>query len=262
MHTIDFIHGLGYEVISFPDGEKLLKINELDRKDCVRIVSRITCSDDLFLLMQLSDILNRQCVEVEEIYIPYLMSMRCDRLFSFEQPFSLGIVANVINSFKAKIVRIVEPHSHASFRLIERSFPIWVDYKIEGDFVSCLPDKGSVDRYNSSRHSVSPIICSKVRDVNTGKLSGFRIEDIGEYKEGDNIVVVDDLCDGGGTFIGIAEELRKLKPGKLALAVVHAVQKQGVDRVAKVYDEVIISNSYKDWDKNDFPENVKVVSVL
>ncbi len=262
MQTIDFIHGVGYDVISFPDGEKHLKIDELDRKNSVRIVSRITNSDDLFLLMQLSDILNRQCVEVEEVVIPYLMTMRCDRLFSFEQPFSLGIVANVINSFKAKIVRIVEPHSYASLRLIERSFPQWVDYKIGGDFVSCLPDKGSVDRYNSSRYSVSPIICSKVRDVNTGKLSGFRIEAIGGYKEGDNIVVVDDLCDGGGTFIGIAEELRKLNPGRLTLSVVHAIQKQGIERVAKVYDEVIISNSYMDWDKIDLPENVKVASVL
>lgn len=262
MQTIDFIHGLGYEVISFPDGEKHLKIDTLDRKDSVRIVSRITCSDDLFLLMQLSDILNRQCVVVEEIFIPYLMTMRCDRLFSLEQPFSLGIVANVINSFKAKIVRIVEPHSYASLSLIERSFPQWVDYKIVDDFVNCLPDKGSVDRYNSSRYSVAPIICSKARDVNTGKLSGFRIEAIGGYKEGNNIVVVDDLCDGGGTFVGIAEELRKLKPSRLTLAVVHAIQKQGIERVAKVYDEVVISNSYMDWNKNDLPENVEVVNVL
>ena len=262
MHTFDFIHGVGYKVISFPDGEKHLQVDVLDRKDSVRIVSRITCSDDLFLLMQLSDILNRQCVVVEEMFIPYLMTMRCDRLFSFEQPFSLGIVANVINSFKAKIVRIVEPHSYASLRLIERSYPKWVDYKIEDDFVNCLPDKGSVDRYNSSRYSVSPIICSKVRDVNTGNLSGFRIEDFGGYKEGDSIVVVDDLCDGGGTFVGIAEELRKLKPSKLTLAVVHAIQKHGIERVANVYDKVIISNSYKDWNKNDLPENVEVVNVL
>jgi hypothetical protein len=54
MQTIDFIKGIGYEIISFPDGEKHLKINELNRKDTVEIVCRICNSDDLFLLMQLT----------------------------------------------------------------------------------------------------------------------------------------------------------------------------------------------------------------
>ena len=31
MQTIDFIKGIGYEIISFPDGEKHLKINKLNR---------------------------------------------------------------------------------------------------------------------------------------------------------------------------------------------------------------------------------------
>ena len=258
MQTIDFIKGIGYEVISFPDGEKHLKIQELDRKDSVRIVTRITNSDDLFLLMQLSDILNRQCVVVEEIYIPYLMSMRCDRLFSLEQPFTLSIVANVINSFKANIVRIVEPHSYTSLRLIKRSFNKPACWGLTDGDIICLPDKGSVTR----SWAPGAIICSKVRDVNTGKLSGFCIENIGDYEEGNSIAVIDDLCDGGGTFIGIAGELRKLNPVRLTLFVTHAIQKQGIERVASVYDEVHITNSYKDWEKESLPENVYVMDML
>ena len=67
MQVIDFINKRGYEVISFPDGEKHLKINQLDRKEDVEVICRITNSDELFLLMQLSDILNRQCVRVSKI---------------------------------------------------------------------------------------------------------------------------------------------------------------------------------------------------
>ena len=122
MQTIDFIKGIGYEVISFPDGEKHLKIKELDRKDTVGINCRITNSDDVFLLMQLSDILNRQCIVVEKITIKYLMTMRCDRLFSFEQPFSLKIVADVINSFNAKKVLIfLATSTNISFTRISTS---------------------------------------------------------------------------------------------------------------------------------------------
>ena len=260
MQTIDFIKGIGYEVISFPDGEKHLKIKELDRKDTVEIICRITNSDDVFLLMQLSDILNRQCIVVEKITINYLMTMRCDRLFSFEQPFSLKIVADVINSFNAKKVLIIEPHSNTCLDLIKNSE---ARYTSKGLMVYpkavCFPDKGAFKRYTCNMLMRPYIVCSKVRDVETGKITSFSIDKVCEYKEGGEIIVVDDLCDGGGTFIGIAELLRKeLKPTKLTLAITHAVQKAGIERVASVYDEVRITNSYKDWQNEVLPDNVKV----
>ncbi len=258
MQTIDFTKGIGYEVISFPDGEKHLKIKELDRKDTVEIICRITNSDDLFLLMQLSDILNRQCVSIDKITIAYLMTMRCDRLFSFEQPFSLKIVADVINSFNAKKVLIIEPHSSTCLDLIKNS-EAWYTSKglLPYPTTVCFPDKGAFVRYSNNMLMRPHIICSKVRDVATGKITSFSLDEICMYKEGEEIIVVDDLCDGGGTFVGIASKLRELKPKKLTLAITHAVQRAGIDRVAGVYDEVVITNSYKDWD--NLPENVRIL---
>lgn len=260
MQKIDFTKGVGYKVISFPDGEKHLKINKLDRKDTVEIICRITSSDDLFLLMQLSDIINRQCVCVEKITIPYLMTMRCDRLFSFEQPFSLKIVADVINSFNAKKVVIIEPHSNTCLDLIKNSEARYTSKGLlEYPTTVCFPDKGAFTRYASNMLMRPYIVCSKVRDVETGKITSFSIDKVCDYKEGNEIIVVDDLCDGGGTFVGIAVKLRELKPSKLILAVTHAVQKEGIERVSGFYDKVIITNSYKDWD--DLPKNVEVVSL-
>lgn len=255
MQTIDFTKGIGYEVISFPDGEKHLKIDKLDRKDTVEIICRITNSDDLFLLMQLSDILNRQCVIVEKISIPYLMTMRCDRLFSLEEAFSLKIVADVINSFNAQEVCILEAHSHITHKLINNStcYDEFYTRIPQQGWCFCFPDKGAKERYYNDG-TYKPILCEKVRDTATGKLSGFKIVDLGNYKDGDSILVVDDLCDGGGTFIGIAEKLRELNPKTLALKVSHAVQRKGIENVAKVYDEVYITNSYRDWD--NLPNNV------
>lgn len=264
MQVIDFVRGKGYEVISFPDGEKHLRIQELNRKDTVAIRCRIKSSDDLFLLMQLSDILNRQCVEVEEIEIFYLMSMRCDRLFSFEQPFSLKIVADVINSFNAKNVYIYEPHSHRCLDMIKNSRGVYLrglnNTKFnECDF--CFPDSGAYKRYSTNIMSLlKPIICKKVRDVATGKLLSFDIVGFGSYKEGNPILVIDDLCDGGGTFCGIAEILRPLNPQNISLFVTHAVQKAGIEKVAKYYDKVYITNSYEDW--NDLPDNVEVINII
>lgn len=267
MQVIDFVRGKGYEVINFPDGEKHLRINELNRKDTVAIRCRIKSSDDLFLLMQLSDILSRQCVEVVEIEIFYLMSMRCDRLFSFEQPFSLKIVADVINSFNAKNIHIYEPHSHRCLGMIKNSKGFLlkglgkVDLK---DCILCFPDNGAYERYFKYNELaitlLNPIICNKSRDVTSGKLLNFEIANMGEYQEGQSILVIDDLCDGGGTFCGIAELLRPLNPQSISLFVTHAVQKNGIEKVAKYYDKVYITNSYADW--GDLPKNVEVINII
>ena len=85
---------------------------------------------------------------------------------------------------------------------------------------------------------------------------------IGSWIIGGEITLVDDLCDGGGTFMGLATHLRKLNPTKLRLVVTHAVQKQGILNVASAYDEVVITNTYKDWASCELPSNVKVYSVI
>lgn len=263
MQTIDFIKGIGYEIISFPDGEKHLKINELNRKDTVEIVCRICNSDDLFLLIQLSDILNRQCITVDRLVIPYFMTMRCDRLFSFEEAHSLRIVAEVVNSLKAKDVILIEPHSNVLLSLVNNSIPLYKSPELGNisNSIFCFPDKGAYLRYkNRIASDVKPIICSKVRDVSTGNLNGFEIISKGDYKEGMSICVIDDLCDGGGTFIGIGNLLKEeLDPENLILNVTHAIQQKGLEKVADIYDEVNITNSYKDWQDEELPININVL---
>ena len=264
MNTINLITGQGYKIISFPDGEKHLKINQIDLKQPVHIICRITNSDELFILMQLSDILNRLEVSVDKIDITYLMSMRCDRLFSMEEPFTLKLVANVINSFNAKAVYITEPHSSRSLDLINNSVAINpMDVLIKQmakAHTICYPDKGAADRYNFDCDSI--IYCKKVRDVETGKLTKFGIDYAVSDHTPTDIVVVDDLCDGGGTFLGIANVLKEAYPdAKLNLIITHAVQEQGLEKISKVYNSVFTTDSYRDWGSwENLPENVVVTT--
>lgn len=256
MKVIDINKEIGCRVARFPDGESHLVLDEIDRKEPVEIIAKITSSNDVFVLMQLADILNRQCVRVARITIPYLMSMRCDRLFSLERPFTLNIVANIINSFNADKVEILEPHSDVALRLIKNSKAISVSFLEDNDFVYCLPDAGACSRNSKSVMKHKPIKCSKVRDVETGRICELNIDDLGDYKEGMDIVVIDDLCDGGGTFVAIAEKLRKLNPGKLILSVTHAVQWDGIYQVSKAFDKVFITNSHTHW--MHLPDNVEM----
>lgn len=263
MNIIDFTKGVGYKVIRFPDGEVHLQLDELNRKEEVGIVMRIRNAEDLFLLMQLSDILHRQEVSIKYLHIPYLMSMRCDRVFSFDRPFTLKIVTDVINGVGAKRVSIYEPHSNRSVKLtyaeeIQISREMGFAYK--GISTMCFPDKGAQERYNLFNGG-NNLVCEKVRDVDTGELKEFKVVNP-EVFNGGEITVLDDLCDGGGTFIGLAPKLRELNPLKLRLVVTHAVQLNGIRRVAEVYDEVVITNTYEDWDSFVLPDNVIVKDVL
>lgn len=171
-------------------------------------------------------------------------------------------IADVVNSFNALCVNIVEPHSDKTNYLIDNVDNVRVmDDTVEAlllhGYTPCMPDEGAARRYSIK----NGILCGKERDVETGKLKKFFIKSSPVIAS--RIVVYDDLCDGGGTFIGIAELLKKeYNPKELVLVVTHAVQMAGIKRVAEVYDKVYISNSYKDWHlSEDLPLNVEVVKV-
>ena len=155
-------------------------------------------------------------------------------------------------------------HSDKSLFLINSSFPKYLSLDFapnNKNMIFCFPDKGAYKRYSHKLYSrFKPIICSKVRNEFDGSLLEFTIEDKGDYKEGMSICVIDDLCDGGGTFIGIGNLLKEeLDPENLILSVTHAIQQKGLEKVADVYDEVNITNSYKDWQDEELPININVL---
>lgn len=255
-----------YHIVDFPDGEKHIVLeDELNHKKHVLILTRITNADDLFILMQLADIINRHAVTFS-LYIPYLMGMRMDRVISFNEAFSLKVVADAINAMKPLRVTLIEPHSEKVRQLIDNC-----DYRfanVQGVATAkyfCFPDAGAIARYahqfDSEEDRQNVILCNKERDPETGKLSGFKILNPEIYKGG-TICVVDDLCDGGGTFAGIAQELRKIAPdAHLKVYVTHMVNPKGIITLAEHYDEVEFSDSYANWNLTDLPDNVKCQNI-
>ena len=61
--------------------------------------------------------------------------------------------------------------------------------------------------------------------METGEINGFGVyaDDLG----GKDGVIVDDLCDGGGTFNGLAKKLKEKNVGKLYLIVSHGIFSNG-----------------------------------
>lgn len=73
--------------------------------------------------------------------------------------------------------------------------------------------------------------------------------------------VFDDLCDGGGTFFAIHKALQDIGVTDVHLRVRHAIQKEPLVKLSKLYKTITITNFYKDWDKEELPNNIKVIKV-
>lgn len=213
--------------------------------------------------MQVGDILNRQGI-LFGLDIVYLMSMRMDRVISYDESFSLSVVTQVINDMFPQAVHVLEPHSHKVQDLVDE---YWGDIAtpmpdFEG-YLKVYPDKGALQRYGGDPNS--DVICSKVRDPKTGQLSGFKIENPEVIEKNVNLpfVVIDDLCDGGGTFKGIAQLLGFHYPDReRTIYVTHMVNPKGITTLSENYKEVYFTNSYKDWNNEILPNNVKVIEIV
>lgn len=68
--------------------------------------------------------------------------------------------------------------------------------------------------------------------------------------------IVHNLCDGGGYFTDISKKLRERGAKKVGLIVAHGIFSKGLPIPG--IDEIITTNSYIDWDENEYLKVVKV----
>lgn len=266
MKTINLINyqnsDVKYEIKAFPDGEPYFRLDPINRKENYQVICRITSPTELFRLMQIADILDRQEV-IWDLRIMYLMTQRNDRVIDFNEPFSLNIVAKILNSFKCENIGVFELHSYRLYHDIPKIDTINFRWFDECDYIFnnctiCYPDEGAYDRYGGSDNR---ICLMKVRDLeNKGKLLGMNFK-VCPDKVSERILVQDDLCDAGGTFILAANLLRERFPDKqLDIFVSHMVNPKGIANLSANYDNVYFTNSYKDWD--NLPDNCHLIKIV
>lgn len=264
MKTINLIGNskVAYKTTRFPDGEPHFTfLEELDHKEDYLVICRITSAEDLFILLQINDILSRHEI-VWDLYIPYLMSMRMDRVMDFNRPFSLNVVCNILNTMNYRYIMVLEPHSDRTRSLLgTRCYPQKFYFEPHLDIHSNIifPDSGAYQRYNILTKDWGYMVFNKVRDLETGKIKEFSIgREVNCYYP--TFTFIDDLCDGGGTFLGELKILKEKYPnGEFNIVVCHAVNLEGLKKLCDNFDYVTVSNSFKDFDyKRD---NLTVIDV-
>ncbi len=245
-----------FESFTFAGGEPHIKINpDFDRSKNTIITHRLNSFNDLGLLCLAVDALKRMGAALETLIIPYFPAARQDRVMVLGEPLSVKVYADIINSLDFKKVIVFDAHSEVTPAVLNHcevvpnhQFIQKVIQTIGEEILLISPDGGALKKiYKVSEFlgGIEVIECSKSRNVKTGKLSGFKVytDDL----QGKNCLIVDDICDGGGTFIGLAQELKNKNAGKLYLAVSHGIFSKGFDNL-KCFEKIFTTNSIKDID--------------
>ena len=219
----------------FPDTTKLLKVDiEVGYGDYT-IVWLYDNDEELFQVIAITKHLQAKGFEVN-LRIPYIPNARMDRVKSANEVFTLKYFAQVINWLGFKNVYVANPHSTVSEALFDR---LTVDFDCVTEDVSNIlygnggatrfaadviyfPDEGACKRYSEllSFLNLPFAFGIKKRDWKTGKIMGLDVVCDVDLK-GKKVLMVDDICSRGTTFVKSAEKLKAMGCGEISLYVTH-----------------------------------------
>lgn len=226
-----YLNGVKVEFSSFPDGTAKLSTESLHiyENNINRIVWLYDGDQECIQLWYLNELIRaRSNCRVVHLSMPYIPNARMDRTDG-DDLFTLKYFAKFINSMGFAKVDVVDPHSNVSNALFDRVSAAFVDYKgmidfyelnPDGDLVLCFPDEGAAKRYRQFTGDYPCVFGTKTRDWKTGRITDLVLSDTYAVA-GRPVLIIDDICSRGGTFIRMAELLREAEASDVKLFVTH-----------------------------------------
>jgi ribose-phosphate pyrophosphokinase len=260
-----------YLISKYPDGQQDLTITKLGVITPVRgvdevvIKSRLRNFKDLELIICANQALREMGVKTIKLYVPYFIGARSDRKFVYGGVnYIKHVIAPIINSQNFDSVSVLDPHSDVleacinnfnkvnNFNLVKFALTD-IDNKNGAQDRICLvsPDAGAYKKiFDVAAHfNIDNLItATKVRDIKTGKIIHTEVPNIDKSKNF-KYVIVDDICDGGRTFVEIAKAIKeKDENAKIYLIVTHGIFSNSFYELNKLFEKVYSTNSYSDID--------------
>lgn len=242
------------------------------------ITCRITSPDDLVRVAMLNEIIKSRGKRLR-LKVLYLMGGRMDRRLSDREPYTLKAVCDLLNSMGLESVSAFCPHSPSTRDLLDAydEYYRWpeddfFDLSIinaaaavydglkdiprdevkplvrKGRMSFVFPDAGACKRFSKSKiHEWYPysnvVVMNKHRDERTGIICETHIA---SGRPSKTCFIIDDLCDGGATFVKSAEVLRNCGADEVVLVVCHGIFSKGLP--LRGIDYVCTTNSYQEYD--------------
>ena len=219
--------------IKYPDGSFYcdIDLSEISNQD---ITLRLNSYEDYWFLWQFTETLFHNKIKLNSITIPNLLDAQHDSRFKENQSYNisgtvqhlrqLSLVANQVNLFhphNPEVVKALFPevniidNSEFINQVIHSLHLSKVDNPIlmSTDAGGFKPLMKLCDKIGWTGETSS---CSKSRKFVDGKSVLTQLADREDYN-GKDILIIDDICVYGGTFVGLSKLLRERNCGKLYL---------------------------------------------
>lgn len=253
-----------YKISNFPDGQQDIVIEYIpvdhwsSYYPIVKIKSHFNSFRDLEVIVAATKALRRLGVETIYLYIPYLLGARSDRQFvEGGNSYLVDVIAPIINAQNFKSVEVIDVHSDVAAACINNLKVIknteLVKFALDNidtkDIVLVSPDAGAYKKIFdvAKEFGIENVVtATKVRDLATGNILHTEVP-LNPWHANKTFIIVDDICDGGRTFIEIAKAIRTTFPNAtIYLIVTHGIFSAGFEKLSDSINGIFCTNSIKD----------------
>jgi len=250
-----------FDYFTFSGGEEHIRFNPQDFVGVTRveIFERLSNSSKLVKLMVAIDALRRLSNELFsiELVIPYFPYARQDRVCVEGEALGAAVMASFINNLALAKVTIWDAHSDVSPALLNRVINVPQIDLLErcealctrlsrGELTLISPDAGASKKTLkiSERFNGEPevIQAQKLRNLKTGEI--LKTDILGDVA-GKDVLIADDICDGGRTFIELAKVLKAQGANEISLFITHGIFSKGLDVFDGLIDTIYTTDSFK-----------------
>lgn len=271
-----------YKISKYPDGQQSISIDlpdtDLHEKITVSITSRLNSFRDLEVIIAANQALREfSYVENVKLNVPYFLGARSDRKFEAgTSNYLKTVICPIINSQNFSRVTVLDPHSdvleaclnnyhkHDNHRLVKDALSK-IDNRDGAQDRICLvsPDAGAYKKIFdvAKKFNIENIItATKVRDIRSGNIIRTEIPTLNQHDDL-KYVIIDDICDGGRTFIELAKAIKGSRPtAKVYLVVTHGIFSAGFEQLNQYFEGIYTTNSYRDVADNEYEQKTNTTS--
>jgi ribose-phosphate pyrophosphokinase len=263
----------------FPGGEAHIQLNknvDYDEITDLVITARPQSAVEIMEIALAKSAIDGLTTCKVSLFIPYLPYARQDRYCAKGQAFSLDAFASMLNSLKFDKITTIDAHSEVAVDLIDNLQRISMNKFAEEAYADMCernpahnvyvvsPDKGARKK---TKRFMEYIVKSrdfmirgkKKRNPYTGEISGFKVDV--KTLGGAPCLIVDDICDGGGTFIGLAKKLKKAGAGPISLYTTHGIYSRGTGILDGIFDQIYTTNSFRRLYSHQHQSDIQLIEI-
>jgi ribose-phosphate pyrophosphokinase len=269
---------VSFKISQFPDGQQSVSIsaNGFDGNEIIQLSSRMNSFKDIELIICANQALKENGAKNVELYVPYFLGARSDRKFEKGQTNYLkNVICPIINSQGFSKVIVLDPHSDVleaclnnfvkinNFRLVDFALDTIKGRSAQTAIIS--PDAGALKKiYDVAKefNITNVTTASKVRDMKTGSIIRTELPTM-DLRGIEHLIVIDDICDGGRTFIELAKAVKEITEIPIYLIVTHGIFSAGFKTLFEYFDGIYCTNSIDDIHETSFAgEKVKQLNIF